>query len=62
MKMEEKYKTYMDTSIMQKNNYEVIERYGNLSVRASSKNRNIRIERQFGSDYSIERINERIIE
>ena len=47
---------------MQKNNYEVIERYGKLSVRASSKNRDIRIERQFGSNYSIERINERIID
>ena len=49
-------------SIMQKNNYEVIERYGKLSVRSLNKNRNIRIERQYGSDYSIERINERIIE
>ncbi|MBR4262309.1 MAG: relaxase/mobilization nuclease domain-containing protein [Bacilli bacterium] len=48
--------------IMKKNNYEVIERYGKLSVRAFNKNRNIRIERQFGSDYSIDRINERILE
>ena len=49
-------------NIMKKNNYEVIERYGKLSIRAFNKNRNIRIERQFGSDYTIDRINERIIE
>lgn len=55
--------TYSDfIGVMKKNNYEVIERYGKLSVRSLSKNRNIRIERQFGSDYSIDRINERIIE
>ena len=47
---------------LKKNNYEVIERFGKLSVRALNKNRNIRIERQFGSDYTIDRINERIIE
>lgn len=49
-------------NIMKNNNYEVINRYGKLSVRNLNKNRNIRIERQFGSDYAIERINERIIE
>ena len=49
-------------NIMKNNNYEVINRYGKLSVRNLNKNRNIRIERQFGSDYSIDRINERIIE
>lgn len=54
------YRDFLD--IMKKNNYEVVERYGKLSVRALNKNRNIRIERQFGSDYTINRINERIIE
>ena len=49
-------------NIMKNNNYEVINRYGKLSVRSLNKNRNIRIERQFGSDYSIDRINDRIIE
>ena len=49
-------------NIMKKNNYEVINRYGKLSVRNLNKNRNIRIERQFGKDYTIDRINERIIE
>ena len=49
-------------NIMKNNNYEVINRYGKLSVRSLNKNRNIRIERQFGSDYSIDRINNRIIE
>lgn len=47
---------------MKKNNYEVIERYGKLSVRNLNKKRNIRIERQFGEEYSIENINRRIIE
>ena len=47
---------------MKKNNYEVIERYGKLSVRNLNKKRNIRIERQFGEEYSIESINRRIIE
>lgn len=47
---------------MKKNNYEVIERYGKLSVRNLNKKRNIRIERQFGDEYSIENINKRIIE
>ena len=54
------YRDFLD--LMKKNNYEVIERFGKLSVRALNKNRNIRIERQFGSDYTIDRINERIIE
>ena len=47
---------------MKKNNYEVIERYGKLSVRNLNKKRNIRIERQLGEEYSIENINRRIIE
>ena len=54
------YRDFLD--LMKRNNYEVVERYGKLSVRALNKNRNIRIERQFGSDYTIDRINERIIE
>lgn len=47
---------------MKKNNYEVIERYGKLSVRNLNKKRNIIIERQFVEEYSIENINRRIIE
>lgn len=48
--------------IMNDNDYEIINRYGKLSVKALNKNRNIRIERQFGSEYTFDRINERIIE
>lgn len=47
---------------MKKNNYEVIERYGKLSVRNLNRKRNIIIERQFGEEYSIENINGKIIE
>ena len=47
---------------MKKNNYEVIERYGKLSVRNLNRKRNIIIERQFGEEYSIENINRKIIE
>ena len=49
-------------NIMKKMNYEVIERYGKLSVRHINMKRNIRIERQFGEDYTIDNIYRRIAE
>jgi hypothetical protein len=49
-------------SIMKKLDYEIIFRSGKISVRHKKYNRNIRIERAFGEDYSIERIKQRIIE
>ena len=53
------YENFLE--LMKEYNYEVIERYGKLSVRSNDKNRNIRIERQFGSDYSIEKIKKQIL-
>jgi hypothetical protein len=47
---------------MKKLDYEIIFRSGKISVRHKKYNRNIRIERAFGEDYSIERIKQRIIE
>lgn len=47
---------------MKKMNYEVIERYGKLSVKLANMKRNIRIERQFGDDYTIDNIYRRIAE
>lgn len=49
-------------SIMKKLDYEIIFRSGKISVRHKNYNRNIRIERAFGEDYSIENIKKRIIE
>lgn len=49
-------------SIMKKLDYEIIFRSGKISVRHKNYNRNIRIERAFGEDYSIENIKNRIIE
>lgn len=43
-------------------NYEVQNRYGKLSVRNLSYKRNIRIERYFGEEYSIDNIKSRILE
>ena len=40
--------------------YELIYRANKLSIRRSPYKKNIRIERYFGEDYSIERIKERI--
>lgn len=54
------YKEFLD--IMKKLNYQVINRYEKLSVRREPYKRNIRIERQFGEEYTIKRIKERIIE
>jgi len=46
--------------ILNNNGYEVINRYGKLSVRGKNNKRNIRIERQFGDAYTIESILNRI--
>ena len=40
--------------------YEVMIRYDKISIRRKGYKKNIRIERYFGEDYSIDRINERI--
>ena len=47
-------------NIMIKMGYEVNNRYGKLSIRREPYKKNIRIERAFGSDYSIETIEKRI--
>lgn len=44
------------------NNYEVTNRYGKLSIRNNDYKRNIRIERAYGSEYSIDNIKQRILE
>lgn len=49
-------------SIMKKLDYEVIFRSDKISVRHKDYKRNIRIERAFGENYSIENIKKRIIE
>ena len=49
--------TYQDfINTMKKINYEIIERYGKLSVRHINMKRNISIERQFGEDYTIDKL------
>lgn len=53
------YKEFLQ--IMNKMNYEIIERYGKLSIRHKNYKRNIRIERRFGEDYTIENIKHRIL-
>ena len=52
------YKDFIN--VLKTMNYEVINRYDKLSVRRYPYKRNIRIERAFGENYSIERILERI--
>lgn len=47
-------------NIMIKMGYEIKNRYGKLSIRRDPYKKNIRIERAFGSDYSIEAIEKRI--
>lgn len=54
------YKDFIN--ILRTMNYEVINRYDKLSIRRYPYKRNIRIERAFGDEYSIERIIERIDE
>lgn len=48
--------------LMKKLDYDVIVRAGKLSIRKKNYNRNIRIERRFGEDYTIASIKRRIIE
>jgi len=48
-------------SILENMNYEVSERANKLSVRNLEYNRNIRIERRFGNDYSIDNIKKQIL-
>lgn len=48
--------------LMKKLDYDVIVRAGKLSIRKKNYNRNIRIERRFGENYTIESIKRRIIE
>ena len=47
-------------NLMIKMGYEVITRYGKVSIRREPYKKNIRIERAFGIDYSIEEIEKRI--
>ena len=42
--------------------YEVFFRYGKISIRKKGYKKNIRIERAFGSEYTIDRIRERTFE
>lgn len=48
--------------LMKKLDYDVMVRAGKLSVRKKNYNRNIRIERRFGEEYTIENIKRRIID
>lgn len=53
--------SYMDfISILKNMGYEVINRSGKLSIKGNDYNRNIRIERYFGEDYSIDNIKKQI--
>ena len=54
------YKEFIE--ILSSMNYEVQYRYGKLSVRNLDYKRNIRIERYFGEEYSIDNIKSRILE
>ena len=48
--------------LMKKLDYEIIFRADKISIRHKNYNRNIRIERRFGEDYSIDNIRKRILE
>lgn len=48
--------------VMNKYGYEVIIRYGKISVKDNNHNRNIRIERAYGEEYTIDNIKKRILE
>lgn len=53
--------TYQEfLSIMKNMGYEVTNRSGKLSIRGNNYKRNIRIERYFGIDYSVDNINKQI--
>ena len=58
-----KAKTYNEfIKILEELNYSVTNRYGKLSVKNNNYKRNIRIERRYGDEYTIENIKSRIIE
>ena len=58
-----KAKTYSDfIKILEGLNYSVINRYNKLSIRNNNYKRNIRIERRYGDEYTIENIKTRIVE
>ena len=48
--------------VMNKYGYEVNIRYGKISVKDKNHNRNIRIERAYGEDYTVDKIKKRILE
>ena len=52
------YKDFLE--LMEKMGYEVVNRYNKLSIIRSPYKKTIRIERAFGEEYSIDRINKRI--
>jgi hypothetical protein len=52
------YKDFCD--LMKLMDYEVMIRYNRISIRRKGYKKNIRIERCFGEDYTIEKLNERI--
>ena len=55
--------SYIDfIDILKKMDYVIETRAGKLSVRRTNRKRNTRIERVFGEEYSLQRINERIFE
>lgn len=54
------YKEFIE--LLSSMNYEIRNRYGKLSVRNLNYKRNIRIERYFGEEYSINNIKSRILE
>ena len=54
------YKDFL--SILRKMNYEINNRSGKLSVRKENYKRNIRVERAFGEEYTVENIEKRIYE
>lgn len=49
-------------NLMKKLDYEIIFRANKISIKHNNYNRNIRIERRFGEEYSIDNIRKRIIE
>ena len=49
-------------NIMKEMEYEIIFRYDKISIKGKNYKRNIRIERAFGEDYSIDNIKRRILE
>lgn len=61
MAIAQAYSYYDFLELLKKMEYEVFIRSGKISVRRAPYKKNIRIERAFGKEYSIENINERIL-